>query len=166
MKNKDFQKDKNKPQKDHEVDVERRDFLEKMAIGSLIGAGAMAFVGVIQLPLPKVFNEPPSIFKIGFPSDFQVNTYKVIPEKNIFVLRGQDGFRSLSAICTHLGCIVKQVQNGFQCPCHGSKFDASGNIVAGPAPKPLEWLKVDMAPDGQLIVDTSKKVNAQVMFNV
>ena len=180
MKNKDPQKDGGKPENDGgkpendggkpeknvEVNVERRDFLEKMAIGSLIGAGTMAFVGIIQLPLPKVFNEPPSKFKIGFPTDFQINTYKIIPGKNIFVLREREGFRSLSAICTHLGCIVKQVQDGFICPCHGSRFDTTGNVIAGPAPKPLEWLKVDMAPDGQLIVDTSKKVNAQVMFTV
>ncbi len=92
--------------------VRRRDFLEKMAIGSLIGAGTMACVGIIQLPLPKVFNEPPSLFKVGMPADFQNNTYKVIPERNVFVVRDENGFRALSSICTHLGCIVKEIQGG------------------------------------------------------
>ena len=48
----------------------RRDFLHKFAIGSVAGAGILAFAGIIQLPLPKVFNEPSSKFKIGYPSDW------------------------------------------------------------------------------------------------
>ncbi len=146
--------------------VDRRDFLEKMAVGSLIGAGAMACVGIVQLPLPKVFNEPSSIFKVGLPTDFQNNTYKVIPERNVYVVRQENGFRALSAICTHLGCIVKETQGGFLCPCHGSIFDSVGNVTGGPAPKPLEWLKVSMSPDGQLVVDANTKVNSEETFTV
>jgi len=101
--------------------VNRRDFLDTLAIGSLIGAGAMAFIGAIQLPLPKVLNEPPSQFKIGFPTDFLVNSFKTISERNVFILRDEEGFRALSAICTHLGCIVTKMEWGFNCPCHGSR---------------------------------------------
>ena len=144
--------------------LDRRDFLGKMAVASLYGAGTMALIGVIQLPLPKVFNEPPSIFKVGFPTEFQPNTYKAIPERNIFIVRDNSGFRALSAICTHLGCIVKEEHNGFICPCHGSKFDKTGNVVSGPAPKGLEWLKINIAPDGQLTVDQNTKVNQQEVF--
>jgi len=145
---------------DHDEDINRRDFLGKFAVGSLVGAGSMAFIGVIQLPLPKVFNEAPSVFKIGFPSDFQVNTYKTIPEKNVFVLRDNTGFKALSAVCTHLGCIVSETDWGFTCPCHGSRFDKQGAVTGGPAPKALEWLRVSLAPDGQLMVDLNRKVNA------
>jgi cytochrome b6-f complex iron-sulfur subunit len=151
---------------DHEEDVSRRDFLGRLAIGSLFGAGSMAFLGMIQLPLPKVLNEPSSIFKIGFPTDFQLNSYKTIPKKNVFVLRDDQGFRALSAVCTHLGCVVSQVEWGFTCPCHGSRFDRRGHIVGGPAPKDLEWLKVSMSPDGQLTVDVSEKVKADAVFVV
>lgn len=146
--------------------MNRRDFLGKLAVGSLVGAGAMAFAGVIQLPLPKVLNEPPSVFKIGFPSDFPLNTYKLISEKNIFVLHNEEGIRALSAICTHLGCIVSATDWGFQCPCHGSKFDDLGNVIGGPAPRPLEWLKVSLSPGGQLTVDLNKKVNIEDIFVV
>ncbi|MFQ5637499.1 MAG: ubiquinol-cytochrome c reductase iron-sulfur subunit [bacterium] len=148
----------------YEDEITRRDFLGKLAVGSLIGAGSMAFIGVVQLPLPKVFNEPPSLFKIGNPSDFQINSYKTIPEKNVFVLRDREGFRALSAVCTHLGCIVSEVDWGFTCPCHGSRFDKQGNVIGGPAPKALEWLKIGMSPDGQLTVDMNKKVNADDVF--
>ncbi len=142
----------------------RRDFLGTVAIGSLIGAGGMALVGMAQLPLPKVLNEPPSLFKAGFPTDFAANTYKLLKERNVFILRDHEGFRALSAICTHLGCIVSQAEEGFLCPCHGSKFDDQGKVVSGPAPKALEWLKMSMSPDGQLTVDVNKKVNIEEVY--
>jgi cytochrome b6-f complex iron-sulfur subunit len=142
-----------------EGNMPRRDFLNTLALGSIGGAGVMAFAGIVQLPLPQVLNEPPSIFKIGFANDYALNTYMLIAEKNVFILHSQEGYRALSAICTHLGCIVSQTPTGFTCPCHGSQFDIDGNVLAGPAPKPLEWLKVDQAPDGQLTVDVNSKVS-------
>ncbi len=136
----------------------RRDFLTKIATGSVVGAGILAFAGIIQLPLPKVFNEPSKQFKIGDPEGFPIDTYKIIAEKNVFVLRNGNSFRALSAICTHLGCIVTYSGNTFICPCHGSKFDNLGNVIKGPAPKALEWLKVGLTPGGQLFIDADKKV--------
>jgi Rieske Fe-S protein len=45
----------------------------------------------------------------------------------------------LSARCTHLGCQVQWDPSGkqFRCPCHGGRFDAQGQCVAGPPPRPL-----------------------------
>ncbi len=146
--------------------MNRRDFLHKAAVGTLVGTGAMAVLGTLQLPLPKVFNEAPSLFKIGTPNDFPVDTYHLIAEKNVFILRDQQGVRALSALCTHLGCIVKETENGFQCPCHGSNFAMNGKVESGPAPRGLDWLQVDMAPDGQLTVDLDQKVSGDVVYAV
>jgi len=58
-------------------------------------------------------------------------------------------FVALSAVCTHLGCVVawKEQDNEFQCPCHGGRFSADGQVLGGPPPKPLEPLAVVLDGD-------------------
>lgn len=41
-------------------------------------------------------------------------------------------------ICTHLGCVPARGEEGWVCPCHGSRYDLSGRILRGPAPRNLE----------------------------
>lgn len=52
------------------------------------------------------------------------------------VFRDEDGYvHTLSATCPHLACVVhwNDVEKGWDCPCHGSRFDALGRVVSGPA---------------------------------
>jgi cytochrome b6-f complex iron-sulfur subunit len=50
---------------------------------------------------------------------------------------------AFSAICTHQGCTVDPAGNQFQCPCHGSVYDAfTGKVISGPAPAPLPSIAV------------------------
>jgi cytochrome b6-f complex iron-sulfur subunit len=52
-----------------------------------------------------------------------------------------------------------EVKWEFHCPCHGSKFYGDGTNYAGPAPRPLDWVKVEVSPeDGKLVVDLNKTV--------
>ena len=51
----------------------------------------------------------------------------------IFVTGTAEAPVALSLACTHLGCRVASAPGGFVCPCHGSRFDAAGTPVAGPA---------------------------------
>ena len=64
------------------------------------------------------------------------------------VVRKKDGtLTALSAVCTHLGCIVQwEAKKGeFICPCHGGQFSPDGKVLGGPPPRPLEQLKVTVA---------------------
>jgi cytochrome b6-f complex iron-sulfur subunit len=70
--------------------------------------------------------------------------------KPAVVLQPQPGdFVALSAVCTHLGCIVAwQKQAGeFLCPCHGGRFSAEGQVLGGPPPSPLESFPVQVEGD-------------------
>ena len=51
---------------------------------------------------------------------------------------------ALSAVCTHLGCVVQWVkeQQHFLCPCHGGLFATDGTVLGGPPPKPLAKIPV------------------------
>ena len=56
--------------------------------------------------------------------------------KQVAVARDDDGtLRTLSARCTHLGCIVgwNPADRAWECPCHGSRFAVDGTVVQGPA---------------------------------
>lgn len=64
-------------------------------------------------------------------------------------------FDAFSAVCTHQGCTVGYVQSSdtFDCPCHGSIFNArTGAVLQGPAPAPLPRIPVELGPEGQLYV--------------
>jgi menaquinol-cytochrome c reductase iron-sulfur subunit len=62
----------------------------------------------------------------------------------LYVFTVEDGvsFNVLSAICTHLGCIVQwqDAEQQFACPCHSAAFDRNGQVLSGPPPKPLVQL--------------------------
>jgi cytochrome b6-f complex iron-sulfur subunit len=71
----------------------------------------------------------------------------------IIVNRGNE-VHALSAVCTHLGCLVKWDSNKEElfCPCHMAKYDINGNVKSGPAPKALFTFKTNLVND-QIIVE-------------
>ena len=62
-------------------------------------------------------------------------------------------FRAFSAVCTHSGCLVNQVADGtINCPCHGSKFGLDGEVVNGPAARPLTAVPVQVQGESIVVV--------------
>jgi len=58
-------------------------------------------------------------------------------------------FIALTAVCTHLGCIVKWVEDRqiLLCPCHGGRFSADGKVLGGPPPSPLQTYPLTISAD-------------------
>ncbi|MET9417488.1 Rieske (2Fe-2S) protein [Streptomyces klenkii] len=77
---------------------------------------------------------------------------KVFPDRKVVVTQPAKGeFKAFSAVCTHQGCLVRDVSGGtINCPCHGSKFAvADGSVKGGPARKGLPEQQVSVH-DGSL----------------
>lgn len=137
----------------------RREFVRHMMVGwgSLSLIAGISAAGLMRFLLPNVLYEPPTVFRVGFPESFPEGV-TTIPERNVFVVRKGGSFHAISSICTHLRCRVGHVRNGFQCPCHGSRFDIEGNVIRGAAPRPLDWYEVTLAENGEIRVNTKRKV--------
>jgi len=126
------------------------------AVTAFLGAWFIAF---LRFFLPRTLFEPPTVFKIGYPSDYALGVDTKWQQKyRIWVDRTPDRIFVIYARCTHLGCTPdwKAGENKFKCPCHGSGYDSEGVNFEGPAPRPMDRANVQIAPDGQIIVDTSR----------
>ena len=66
---------------------------------------------------------------------------RTIFDESVYLRRQGETIEAVSAICTHTGCLVQRVSNGFGCPCHKSDFDDEGKPTSGPAPRPLDRLE-------------------------
>jgi Rieske Fe-S protein len=64
----------------------------------------------------------------------------------IAVRRHGSGYLALLALCTHRSCEVSALPQSYDCPCHGSRFDLTGEVLEGPAERPMARLLV--IPDG------------------
>ena len=155
------------------TDVSRRELLSRGlgvagwgAFAAVLGAGA---VETVSFFFPRVLFKPPSTFRISTPEVFlnhggDVDPYGVVFVEarwkalhRFFVVREADRIYAMSARCAHLGCTVNWFPEArtFKCPCHGSQYRSNGNHFAGPAPRPLDRLRIAANAAGELVVDTS-----------
>jgi cytochrome b6-f complex iron-sulfur subunit len=137
--------------------MNRRRFLGRAALISAAAAGVTALAAGLRSIIPPLGRRDRRVV-IGRLYDFPLNTFTLLAEHKIFIWRDHEGVRALSAACTHLGCIVKYAEEGFLCPCHGSRFDGEGRVLSGPAPKALPCFKIDLTADGRLQVDRRSEV--------
>jgi len=134
----------------------RRDFFTQIGVGACAVVAVASGIVTLDYLEPKVLFEPPTTYVAGSPLDFAPGVVVPNQEKKAFVIGAANGVYALSAVCTHLGCITryKSDEGVIACPCHGSRFDLEGNVVHGPAPRPLPWLDVSQDSNGNLVVDT------------
>lgn len=161
----------------------RRSFLGKIGVGALVLGLVGQVYAYLRSLVPNVLYEVPRRFKIGPPRELPEGVH-FIEDQRVFVFKEKGTFRTVSAVCTHLGCTVKYVKlrqpktvkirgetktfdAEFHCPCHGSRFYGDGTNYAGPAPRPLDTYRIEIAPeDGQLVIDLSQPVDREYRLSV
>lgn len=123
----------------------RRDWLGLSSLWAMGGALLFGLVGMLKLPKAAVLASPSKKFRVAMPDNLPAGEPFVPPGRAVAVFRDAEGTYALSTICTHLGCVIKANPEGFECPCHGSRFASNGEVRKGPAPRPLNWLKVTVS---------------------
>lgn len=114
---------------------------------------------------------------VGSPEQYKPGEVKYFVEGKFYLVRlspedagagaGAGGFVALYQKCPHVGCTVpwraefqfpyqEQTVTGlFRCPCHGSTYLKNGQIIFGPAPRPMDLMKISLE-SGTLVVDSGR----------
>lgn len=132
-------------------------------------AATIALVGQASLALYRLFKpqiEPGSfggLVRAGQVDEFQLGTVTHVQKGRFYISRlGDGGILALWQRCPHLGCSVpwRSTEDIFNCPCHSSLFNAVGEVVSGPSPRPMDLFPVTTVED-EVIVDTSQPIQRQ-----
>jgi menaquinol-cytochrome c reductase iron-sulfur subunit len=145
-----------------ELTPKRRDFLTTAIYGlmSLITAG-LGLPALLYLFVPPRRKQEGAWVDAGtleqLESDRPVEVtfrrnrtdgWKVFSEKaSAWVVKKKDSqVTAFAPACTHLGCAYhwEDSRDQFVCPCHGSYFSIDGEVIAGPAPRPLDQFEVKL----------------------
>lgn len=150
-----------------ERELSRRKFLGVAGGGALCLAGAGTAIAGLQYMEPTVFYEAESRFRVARPEDLTVGQVLLLSRQGVYVVRSHEGFYAMSATCTHLGCRTgyQSADSAIFCPCHGSRFDLTGEVSDGPAPSPLPRLELTL-DRGYLVVDIRREVERDVLLRV
>lgn len=146
--------------------MNRRSLLGWLSGVGLAGSAVLSAFSNLVFIKPRATYGQPQRFNIGKPEEFPSGTRISLDTRRVCVVREGNKVAAISTTCTHLGCIVGVSDTGFACPCHGSRFDQDGNVTGGPAPKPLPWYKVSLAPNGELEIDKDTEVEPGSYLNV
>ena len=147
-------------------EIDRRTFLSKLGWFGLAISGVIAGAGNLLYLKPAVTYGPASTFRVGKPEDYLEGIKLTYENERVAVIREKSGFAAISITCTHLGCTVRTSDAGFECPCHGSQYDEIGFVTGGPAPTPLDWYQITVAPNGELEVDKTVKLKPGSYYQV
>jgi menaquinol-cytochrome c reductase iron-sulfur subunit len=155
------------------MSLDRRSFSLLGGLWALIGAALSLPAAAYLFSSPKSRKESGwvdagdiSKLPVGHPEEVvfrrnRVDGWKVLSEKNTaWVLRKPNNeVIALAPQCTHLGCAYhwSEQTNQFHCPCHTSAFSPEGEVLDGPAPRPLDRYAVKIENNRLLIGDVRRE---------
>jgi cytochrome b6-f complex iron-sulfur subunit len=141
--------------------MNRREFINLGLAFSLAGLVGQAGVALFKFVKPR--SEPGAFGDVvlaGQVEEFEPGTVSQVQQGRCYISRLADGgFLALWQRCTHLGCTVpwREDEGRFNCPCHSSIFTTTGEVVSGPAPRPLDLFPIEIV-DGEILVNTSQPI--------
>jgi len=97
-----------------------------------------------ESPTKKPDKTPKGDAGIAATADVPVGGGVILAEQKLVITQPTKGdFKGFTAVCTHQGCLVDEVTDTINCPCHGSIFSIEdGSVVGGPAPASLAEKKL------------------------
>jgi len=176
--------------------MSRRSFFAIMGWGAFVVGSTIALFQSLRFIFPNATNEAPPIVKLGPLTDYAVGSTTVFITDRVVINRDPDGIYAFNLICTHLGCTPRSFPDvtsdlvaegirgikdpltgqaataqsptlpGFKCPCHGSRYFRNSVNFFGPAPRPMDHINVEVAPDGKLLVDRGSFVDLKFRLKV
>ena len=121
--------------------MERKEFIKKFAIGGSVLFTVPTFLDSCAIGDDEIFINTTTI-DLSSPEFSDLETVGGFDYKDdiIIIRTGERVYVALSKICTHQGCTVAYdpASGNLPCPCHGSLYDISGQVINGPAPDPLK----------------------------
>ncbi len=171
-----------------EAGVTRRQFFNRalgVTFGTFSGLFGTSFLAFLWPRISGGFGSDVNAGQVGDLLDQAINddgsiTPVFVPEARAYVVPGPaalsdqfdgqnveaGGVMAVWQKCVHLGCRVPwcSTSQGFECPCHGSKYNSIGEYNAGPAPRNLDRFVVEVTDGGELIIKTGSVVETPRAF--
>jgi cytochrome b6-f complex iron-sulfur subunit len=125
---------------------ERRKFLA-LCLGGVATASAAAVAYPVYRYLSPLSDNSVAT-RVTFPEsdvrEGEAKFFQYAGSAAVILKIGEGRLVALSAVCTHLGCIVQwqKDKQEFLCPCHAGHYSAEGAVISGPPPKPLRRIPV------------------------
>lgn len=149
-----------------EQPISRRAWLKKLTIYGLVGTTLGSLGGILAdvwLAAGRFTTSHWSVVTAA--AEIATEGTFAFPTHRVAIIRRDNRLGALSLECSHLGCLVNTVEQGFFCPCHGSEFGPLGEVYSGPAPTSLPWYPLQVR-QGKLWVHTGRKLAAPAWVTV
>jgi len=138
----------------------RRDLFERFGWAGLTALLVASVPGLLRFLRPAAGRGGGALVDVGAPRDFETTLVATrwVARHGLWVVNRDGRLFALEARCTHLGCTPRWEPDlgVFRCPCHGSRFSPEGEVLTGPATRPLARFALHVEQD-QVRVDRSRR---------
>ena len=138
------------------MDRTRRELLEAgWTVGGGLLLAAAGWTSFVALK-PLATDAAGGVLPLQPPDAYPEGSATFVRQGRLFVTRTKGQLFAISQKCPHLGCAVPFCESSgrFECPCHGSVFNAAGEWVSGPSPRGMDRYPLQIA-DGRVLVNTA-----------